>query len=318
MSDDIRATVERFYSEAATEPRPGLCCPVSVPREEVAHIPEELFDISYGCGSPVLAAGLAPGMTLLDLGCGAGVDCFIAAKLVGGGGRVIGVDMTDEMLRRAREAAIRICENLGYDVVEFRKGFLEKIPVEDGSVDVVTSNCVINLSPHKDRVMREIYRVLKDSGTFCISDVVAGKEIPPEIRADSRLWGECIAGAVREEEFIETARAAGFYGIKTEGKYLYRRVEGIDFHAVTIRGYKLARGEICVYRGHMAVYNGPFSSVCDDEGHTFPAGRPVEVCTDTAERLRRPPYRDHFTVIEPGETARAAPCKVGDMKTGCC
>jgi radical SAM protein with 4Fe4S-binding SPASM domain len=159
-----RGAVREFYGHAAEEPQADLCCPVQPSAEDLAHIPKEAVERFYGCGSPVTAAALASGETMVDLGSGAGIDCFIAAKKVGADGRVFGIDMTDSMLKVANDCRSRVARALGWDVVEFKKGFLEAIPLGDASADVVTSNCVINLSPDKPRVFREIWRVLKDHG----------------------------------------------------------------------------------------------------------------------------------------------------------
>lgn len=312
MKKDMRDSVGEFYSKAARQPAGELCCASSYDGSLASHIPPEVLEVSYGCGSPVTQAALAEGETLVDLGSGGGVDCFLAAKLVGGGGRVIGVDMTEEMLERARGAAPKVAENLGFDVVEFRKGFLEEIPVEDGAADVVTSNCVVNLAGDKELVFREIWRILGDGGRLAIADVVAEGDVPEGMRADERLWSECVSGALREDLFLAAARKAGFYGMEVVSRVPYRVVEGLRFNSVVVRGYKLAKGAECVYRGQKAVYNGPFSEVSDDEGHTFAAGVAVEICTDTAERLSRAPYRDMFTIIEPDREG-SRPCE-----PGCC
>ncbi|MFQ5465229.1 MAG: methyltransferase domain-containing protein [Thermodesulfobacteriota bacterium] len=319
MERTRREDVGEFYAEAAREPMERLCCASNYDEDAVAHIPREVLDISYGCGSPVLAAGLAAGDTLVDLGSGGGIDCFIAARVVGEGGRVVGVDMTNDMLEKAARAAERVASNLGYDVVEFRKGFLEGVPVEDSAADVVTSNCVVNLAENKRGVFSEIYRILKDRGRFCISDVVSEGDVPESMRSDRRLWGECISGALREDEFLSLARGAGFYGLKVLSSAPYREVEGVRFNSVTVSGFKFAKSPECVYRGHRAAYLGPFSSVTDDDGHTYAAGVPVEICTDTLAKLTDPPYRGMFSITGPDrgpgdEKEDPAACNPGE----CC
>jgi ubiquinone/menaquinone biosynthesis C-methylase UbiE len=323
MDKEIRGSVEAFYAEAASKPKTALCCPASYNKEEVSHIPKEVFEISYGCGSPVGLADIKKGEHVLDLGSGGGVDCFIAARKVGRGGRVIGVDMTDEMLEKARETSGEVAEKLGYLNVEFRKGLLEDIPVAGGVMDLITSNCVLNLSPDKRKVMEEIHRALKHKGRFCIADIVSEKEVPESIRADKKLWGECISGALKEEEFINLARKTGFYGLQVTSKFLYRVVDGLRFYSVTLKGYKFNKGPECVYKGHYAVYNGPFSSVHDDDGHEYLAGAPVEICTDTLEKLATPPYRGLFTIIDTEGEVEAVPCGPQDSKgaldgSSCC
>ncbi|MBI5286999.1 MAG: methyltransferase domain-containing protein, partial [Deltaproteobacteria bacterium] len=232
----------------------------------------------------------------------------------------IGVDMTEEMLDKARSASKKVAKRLGFDVVEFRKGLLEDIPVGDETVDLVTSNCVINLSTDKGKVFEETYRVLKPSGRFCISDIVAERDVPALLRDGKRLWSECISGALREDEFITLAKRAGFYGIETTKRYLYREVDGIRFYSVTVKGYKFKKASKCVYIGQYATYNGPFKRVWDDDGHEYPVGVPVEVCTDTAEKLSRPPYKGLFTITEPlGTDLKSVPRDEGrGCGPGCC
>ncbi|MEE9613488.1 MAG: methyltransferase domain-containing protein [Thermodesulfobacteriota bacterium] len=320
MDGRIRDSVRDFYGDAAREQMPALCCPTSYSKEDTAHIPKEVLDISYGCGSPIGEAGVREGETVLDLGSGGGIDCFIAAKKVGSSGRVIGVDMTDDMLLKAKEAEREVAEKLGFSNVEFKKGFLEEIPVEDGSIDLVTSNCVVNLSHDKGKVMEEVYRILRHKGRFCISDVVSEKEVPEKMRADRKLWGECISGALKEDDFIDMSRKAGFYGLHVESRYLYHEVEGMSFHSITLKGYKFDKGAECLYKGQYAIYHGPFKSVHDDEGHEYPAGTPVEICTDTAEKLSSAPYRGLFTVVDTDGKVEGAACEPdeGGGDGGCC
>jgi len=319
-----RDEVRSFYGAAATTPRPDLCCPTGYSAADTSHIPREVLDVAYGCASPVSLSGLREGETMLDLGAGAGIDCFIASKITGPEGRVIGIDMTDEMLARAQKNKVKVAENLGYDNVEFRKGFLEEIPAEDESIDLVTSNCVINLTAEKGPVFREIYRVLKDNGRFVISDIVSEIPVPPSMRADSTLWGECISGALTTEEFIRLAKEAGFYGITLLSETFYREAGGLSFYSVTFEGHKQNKAEKCLYLGHEATYIGPFDSVTDDEGHEFPRGVSMEVCTDTAQRLSLPPYRGLFIITEPGDTpGQPQTCATRDNtktngKGGCC
>lgn len=309
MDKEIRSSVESFYSEVAVEPKPTLCCPTSYKEEDVSHIPTEAREISYGCGSPMGLADIREGEKVLDLGSGGGIDCFIASRKVGKTGSVVGVDMTDEMLAKARKASVKVAANLGYGNVEFKKGLLEDIPVGSGAVDLVTSNCVVNLSTDKALVLREIHRALKHKGRFCISDIVSEKEVPEGMRADKKLWGECISGAIEEKKFLAMAREAGFYGLHIVSKFLYRVVEGMRFYSITLKGYKFEKGPECLYKGHYAVYNGPFSSVSDDDGHDYPVGIPVEVCTDTLEKLKGPPYRGLFTIIDTRGKLEAVPCR---------
>ena len=297
--DQSRDLVRDFYAHAAREPQEELCCPTGYASQEVDHIPHQVLDRSYGCSSPVITAQVQPGEVVVDLGSGAGIDCFIAARKVGPKGRVIGVDMTPEMLRVARESGPLVAQNLGYHVVAFREGLLEEIPVEETSVDLVVSNCVINLSPDKGRVFREIWRILKPEGRFVISDVVAERAVPSHLRTNPRLRRECIGGALVEEELYANLERAGFSGLQTLRRTFWREVEGVRFLSVTVRGYKFEKSGGCLYRGQQAIYHGPFKAVMDEEGHLFPRGEGVEVCTDTAQKLSSAPYTESFTVMEP-------------------
>ena len=313
VADRSRATVREFYGHAAEQPQAALCCPVQPDAEDLAHIPPEVVERFYGCGSPVSAAAPQPGETVVDLGSGAGIDCFIAARRVGADGRVVGIDMTDQMLTVARDCQPRVAAALGYDVVEFHRGYLERIPLDDASADVVTSNCVINLSPDKPSVFREIWRVLRDHGRMVVADIVADREVPPAMRADGQLWGECISGALSEEGFLAAVERAGFYGVTLLKKTFWREVAGTRFYSITVRGYKFEKTAGCRYIGQWATYLGPMKAAVDEEGHLFPRGVPVEVCTDTAAKLRAAPYAGAFAVTE-GATGGAA--DVADE--GCC
>jgi radical SAM protein with 4Fe4S-binding SPASM domain len=315
--DAPRKVVRVFYGNAAEAPQEELCCPVQPNPEDLAHIPKEVVERFYGCGSPVGAAGIKPGETTLDLGSGAGIDVFIAAKKVGPTGRAIGVDMTAQMLAVARDAQREVANTLGYDVVEFREGFLEQIPTDTKSVDLVTSNCVINLSPDKPRVFAEMWRVLKDHGRIVVADIVADQEVPAHQRKDPRLWGECISGALTEEEFLAALERAGFYGLQVLTKSFWKEVEGFEFYSVTVRGFKFEKTAGCVYVGQTATYIGPFKGVSDEEGHWFPRNVAIEVCTDTAAKLSHAPYAGLFLVT--GITSKVDPAAGGcDPASGCC
>ncbi len=316
-----RRLVQAFYGQAAEQPQAELCCPTRYDPEEVGHIPQEVLDRFYGCGSPVTAANPQPGEVYVDLGSGAGIDCFIAAKRVGPTGRVIGIDMTDQMLTVARESQRKVAASLGYDVVEFRKGFLEQIPVEGGSADVVTSNCVINLSPDKPRVFAEIWRILTDHGRTVIADIVSDREVPPRLKVNERLWGECIVGALTEDQFLCSLEQAGFYGLSVAKKTFWKSIEEFNFFSVTVQGHRFEKTQGCTYVGQTAIYRGPFKAALDEEGHLFPRNVAISVCTDTASKLSRPPYAGHFTIVEPGgavkEPAMAACCPTNGSQSCC-
>ena len=185
--------------------------------EDLHKIPEEAGDISLGCGNPLAMASLKPGEVVLDIGSGGGIDVFLAANRVGPGGKVIGVDMTPAMLKRARESAVKS----GYTQVEFRQGEAENLPLEDNSVDVVISNCVINLTEDKTQAFQEIFRVLKPGGRLEISDVVAAHNLPIEVRQNPDHWAACISGALPEKEYLDLIDYAGFDYLRTRRENQY-------------------------------------------------------------------------------------------------
>lgn len=321
-NESTREFVKEYYGKAAQEPRDNLCCPTSYPEEDTNHIPSEVIERFYGCGSPMSIAGISQGETVLDLGSGAGIDCFIAAKKTGPQGEIIGVDMTDEMLKVANASKTEVARNLGYSNVEFRKGFLEEIPVDNKSVDLITSNCVINLSPDKRKVFTEMNRVLRDHGRIVVSDIVSEREIPESLSGNEELLGECIAGALTETQFLSYLEQTGFYGIEILSKTYWKSVENMDFYSISVRGYKFEKTAGCVFIGQHAVYRGPYKYIIDEEGHVFPRNQAVEVCTDTAQKLQAAPYTGAFTIIEPGENTGSAysctPNGKSNGSAGCC
>jgi MoaA/NifB/PqqE/SkfB family radical SAM enzyme/SAM-dependent methyltransferase len=234
----VRAQIQRYYAEAAREPKAEICSPIMLDRRFLTHIPEEVIARSYGCGSPVFTADLSPGEVVVDLGSGAGLECFIASRLVGPAGQVLGVDMTDDMLASAEQARPAVARSLGYSNVSFLKGLLESLPLPDDRADAVISNCVINLSPEKLRVFAEIRRVLKPGGRVVISDIVSEHPLPAEIRFNPRLRGECIAGALTERKLLQTLEKLGFEGVEVVAKTPWRMVEEVPFHSVTVRAWK--------------------------------------------------------------------------------
>ena len=221
MSEDIRSAVRDRYARTARQADQGGCgCggasqseQLGYERSELQAIPAEA-DLGLGCGNPTALAGLQAGETVLDLGSGGGIDCFLAARRVGPAGRVIGVDMTAEMIDRSRAAA----RQGGFQNVEFRLGEIENLPVADASVDAVISNCVINLSPDKRRVFREAFRVLKAGGRLLVSDIVLTGELPAGAREDAELWAACVSGALPEQEYLRLIREAGFTEVGVVGR----------------------------------------------------------------------------------------------------
>ncbi|MEW6217346.1 MAG: arsenite methyltransferase [Candidatus Bipolaricaulota bacterium] len=219
--DQVRRAVREGYARRAQSgtsccTRPGCCGTPAATSEAIGYTEEELrslpagADLGLGCGNPTSLAGLKKGDVVLDLGSGAGIDCFLAARIVGEEGRVIGVDMTPEMLDRARENA----RTQGVTNVEFRLGEIENLPVGDATVDVVISNCVINLSPDKPRVFREAYRVLRSGGRMVVSDLVLLRELPAAVRESLEAYVACVAGAAKVDDYLEMIRTAGFEGIR--------------------------------------------------------------------------------------------------------
>lgn len=221
--DEIRQTVRKSYAETAKRttccgPQPAKesgCCTgtkskdIGYSAQELESVPEG-SDLGLGCGNPVAIASLKSGETVLDLGAGAGFDCFLAAKKVGKNGRVIGVDMTPEMIDKARENAQRA----SYQNVQFRLGEIEHLPVADNTVDVIISNCVINLAPNKQDVMKEAYRVLKPGGRIAISDLALRGELPDKIRNNMAAYVSCVAGAIHIDDYKKAVISAGFRDVK--------------------------------------------------------------------------------------------------------
>ena len=179
---------------------------------DVTDLPSTVTDVAFGCGNPTAIAALKPGQVVLDLGSGGGIDCFLAAKMVGETGKVYGVDMTPEMIALARKNAAKV----GATNVEFRLGEIERLPIDESSVDVIISNCVINLSPDKDQVFREAFRVLKPGGRLQVSDIVWTQPVPEEVKGDMEKWAGCIAGALLESDYLARIRAAGFEDVTSQ------------------------------------------------------------------------------------------------------
>ncbi len=239
---DIKDVVKKKYGQAALRvtsgdssccsPRPvaGECDPITsnlYEADETAALPGEAVAASLGCGNPAALAQLKAGETVLDLGSGGGIDAFLSARRVGPTGKVYGLDMTDEMLTLARENQ----RKAGIGNVEFLKGEIENIPLPDNSVDVIISNCVINLSADKGRVLAEAFRVLKPGGRLAVSDVVVRGEVPSEIRRSLELWIGCVAGALDEEGYHEKLGKAGFEAINLEPTRVYRAEDAREFLA---------------------------------------------------------------------------------------
>ena len=247
---DLRSTVKEKYGQAALRVSKGAtdvsCCGTSAccgstteawdpitsdlyDEKQKAGIPAEALLASLGCGNPTALAELAEGETVLDLGSGGGIDVLLSAKRVGPTGKAYGLDMTDEMLALANENKRRA----GVDNVEFLKGEIERIPLPDASVDVIISNCVINLSADKKKVLAEAFRVLKPGGRFAVSDVVVRGDVPPAVRSSMELWIGCVAGALEEREFLNLLRQVGFENPSIEPTRVYEAQDALAFLAGT-------------------------------------------------------------------------------------
>lgn len=337
MTHRTESAVKERYGAAANAQEPALCCPVDYDPHYLKIIPQEVIERDYGCGDP--SRYLRRGETVLDLGSGTGKICFIASQVVGAEGRVIGVDMTDAMLEVARRNAPVVAERVGFANVEFRKGriqdlaldldaleaelqrrpiasandFLEvealadelrlKRPlVASDSVDVVVSNCVLNLvDPRSKRqLFEEIFRVLRKGGRAVISDIVSDEEVPEAMQLDPHLWSGCISGSLTEEGFIAAFENAGFYGIRLLKRDAtpWRTVEGIEFRSVTIEAFKGKQGP-CLERNQAVIYRGPFKEVLDDDGHRMERGVRYAVCDKTFNLYRQEPYAAHFEPVPP-------------------
>jgi arsenite methyltransferase len=353
-SPDIEGAVHERYSAGAATVEPELCCPVSYDPKLLEAIPEEVLQRDYGCGDPTRY--LRPGEAVLDLGSGSGKACFLASQVVGPNGNVIGVDMTDEMLTIARRSAPKVAEAIGYANVEFKKAkiqdlrldlqalevWLESNPVcccadiekvaarkrqlreqqpliGDESVDVVVSNCVLNLVKPEDKrqLFGEIFRVLRRGGRAVISDVVCDEDVPDHLLRDPKLWSGCISGAFREDLFLREFEEAGFHGVTilSRGQEPWRTVEGIEFRSMTVAAYKGKQGP-CLDQKQAVIYRGPFRMVEDDDGHVLHRGVRTAVCEKTFRILSQEPYREYFELVQPRvevplENAPPFPCTGG-------
>ncbi|HWP65131.1 MAG TPA: methyltransferase domain-containing protein [Candidatus Limnocylindria bacterium] len=354
---DVEAAVKARYSGAAKSQEPSLCCPTTYDARFLEVIPQEVIERDYGCGDP--SAHLRPGETVLDLGSGSGKICFIASQVVGPEGRVIGIDMNDDMLDLARRSVPEVARRTGYSNVTFKKGriqdlaldvealdrYLREHPVrstEDvarldaemarlraekpliasDSIDVVVSNCVLNLvnAKHKRQLFGEIFRVLRRGGRAVISDIVSDEDVPEHLQRDPELWSGCISGAFREDLFLEAFEEAGFYGIELVERQSepWRTVEGIEFRSVTVVAYKGKEGA-CIDQKHAVVYRGPFRQVVDDDGHVLRRGLRTAVCEKTFRIFSREPYRSHVELISPRvlvplENAPPFSCNAGTLR----
>ena len=273
-------TIKQFYSEAIADSKTDILNPVCYDQTVIAHIPEQFRFRGYGCGSPVLDADIRPGDHVVDLGCGSGVECFIAARLTGSAGRVTGIDMLDPMLTLARTGQPLVAANLGYDNLSFKKGYLEAVPLANDTVDVVISNCVMNLSVHKRAAYGEIFRMLRPGGRLVIADVTCDDEPDPAIRNDENLRGECIAGALTTAHLVALLEETGFTGVMLCKRFAYRTVQGHPFFSLTYTAVK-PRPETPI----PVIYRGPLPALMLPDGQLLRPGAPASLDRQQADLL---------------------------------
>ncbi|MEJ7863357.1 MAG: methyltransferase domain-containing protein [Pyrinomonadaceae bacterium] len=334
---DVEIAVRERYGAAAQLKEEALCCPVEYDPQYLRVLPDEIVERDYGCGDP--SRFVRSGETVLDLGSGGGKICYIASQIVGEKGRVIGVDTNIEMLALANKYRTEMAQKTGFANTEFRYGriqdlkldlslvdeylrenpiktaddffayesFVNKVKAEkpligSDSIDVILSNCVLNLVRMEDKqqLFTEMFRVLKRGGRVAISDIVADEDVPAHLQNDPELWSGCISGAYREDSFLDAFERAGFYGIeivKRDDKP-WRIVEGIEFRSVTVLAYKGKQGE-CLERNQAVIYKGPWKKVMDDDGHVLERGSRMAVCDKTFRIYNKEPYSKDIIPVEP-------------------
>ncbi len=346
----VEESVLQRYSNGAERREESLCCPVEYDKRYLEVIPAEVIERDYGCGDP--SAYVQAGETVLDLGSGSGKICFIAAQVVGPKGQVIGVDMNLDMLALARRYQPQVAARLGYDNVRFLRGriqdlrtdldavdrYLQRSPIRsqmdltafeqaskehrekqplvaNESVDVVVSNCVLNLvhDDDKQRLLGEIFRVLRRGGRAVISDIVSDEPVLPTLKQDTGLWSGCISGAFQESAFLHAFADAGFYGVEIVKRDAepWRTVNGIEFRSVTVRAWKGKQGP-CLDHNQAVIYRGPWSEVRDDDGHVLKRGVPAAVCEKTFRIYTTEPYAADVIPVPPRTPVAAEDVKPFD------
>ena len=331
-------TVAGSYSKAATGVQ-QMCCPVDVNPEYLEHLPQAIIERDYGCGDP--SPYLKEGDTVVDLGSGGGKQCYIASQIVGPTGRVIGVDINDDMLELARSCQAEFVQSVGYDNITFMKGRIEDLQldlddldeqlsttpcgteaafrklertilyqknnspmIEDDSVDAVISNCVLNLVDEslKSKLLQEIYRVLKRHGRAVISDIVSNKPVPEVLKNDRDLWSGCISGAFCESDLLRELESVGYHGIEI----LKRDLEPWRVLAgIEFRSltFRAFKGKAgeCWDHQEAVFYKGPYKRVIDDDNHVIERGKITPVCRKTFEILKQSAYKSDFFFLSPQE-----------------
>ncbi|MEB3292640.1 MAG: methyltransferase domain-containing protein [Synechococcales bacterium] len=337
---DIEQVVRDRYAAGAQAPQAALCCPTEGYEGQYLEIlPEEIIAKDYGCGDPTRY--VQPGDVVVDLGSGAGKNCYMIAQKVGATGRVIGVDMNDEMLSLSRSYINEISEKIGYRNLQFVKGKIQDLAlnqellqswlrrnpitsveqlsalenesdrlrreqplIASETVDVVVSNCVLNLVRPQDKqtLFQEIFRVLKRGGRAVISDIVCDEPPTAAILNDPDLWSGCIAGAFLEAEFLQMFEAVGFYGVEILARQAepWQTIDGIEFRSLTVQAYKGKEGP-CLERNQAVIYKGPWKAVQDDDGHTLWRGDRMAVCDKTFQIYTHPqgPYAQDVIAVPP-------------------
>nr|WP_232731691.1 methyltransferase domain-containing protein [Oscillatoria sp. PCC 10802] len=337
---DVETAVLERYKAGARAVEPALCCPpAGYDTRYLDILPQEILEKDYGCGDPTRYVNA--GETVVDLGSGAGKICYILAQKVGKDGKVIGVDFNDEMRVLAKNYQAEIASKIGYDNVRFVKGKIQDLALDlelaqqwldehpitsieqlaafeaecerlrrsqplipSDSADVIVSNCVLNLVRPQDKqqLFREIYRALKRGGRAVISDIVCDENPTPAILNSPDLWSGCIAGAFREDTFLEMFEESGFYGIEIISRQVepWQVIDGIEFRSLTVRAYKGKDGP-CWERNQAAIYKGPWKEVLDDNGHVYRRGERIAICDKTYNILTDPngPYHRDILPVEP-------------------
>ncbi len=339
---DVERSVIGRYARAAEKVEPGLCCPKGSYDEALLDkLPQEIIEKDYGCGDP--SPHVREGETVVDLGSGSGKICYMLARKVGPQGQVVGVDFNDAMLALARKYQGEMAKRFGHANVRFAKARIQDMALDieraerwlldhpvttmdamsrfeaecarlrrdepavgDGCADVVVSNCVLNLVRPEDkrRLFGDIFRVLRRGGRAVISDIVCDEDPTPRILNEPELWSGCIAGAFREDRFLEHFEQAGFYGVEILARQErpWQVIDGIEFRSVTVRAFKGKDGP-CLERNQAVIYQGPWKKVWDDDGHTLRRGERMAVCDKTFGILTDPegPYGKEIIAVPPVE-----------------
>ena len=336
---NVENNVLKRYSEGAESRQADLCCPVDYDTSLLKLLPQEIIDKDYGCGDP--SRYVQQGDVVLDLGSGSGKICYMAAQLVGNQGKVIGVDMNDDMLNLARQYQPEMAKKIGSDRVQFVKGHIQDLALDldalndylggnpvlnsqdmmslsawqeqqraskpliaDNSIDLVVSNCVLNLvrDSDKKKLIEEIFRVTKPGGRVAISDIVSDEPVPEHLKLDTELWSGCISGSLQELDFLQAFVDAGFIAVcydKWEAEP-WQLVEGLEFRSVTITAVK-PQDMPCIDKGHAVIYRGPYLKTYDDEGHVYLRGQRMAVCERSYQLLTGATYGEDFIGISPAE-----------------